>query len=427
MVQAGVAVATGVIAARVLGPTGEGELAAIQTWPMLLATIAMLGIPEALVFYISRTPERSGQFVSTAVTIAMASSLLVGVVAWVFLPDLLSAQRPSVIAAARVFLAIGPLYALVGIPHGALRGARLFVSWNVLRLFPNLVWLGVLISALVIGHGNAIVLSRLFLLGTAVTGFPALIIVRQRLRGKAVPDPHLAPSLLRFGLPSVLTTLPQTINLRLDQLLIVAFLPARSLGLYVVAVAWSGALAPLLSAVGSVLFPHVSAEHGAERQSQMLSTALQGGMVVAIAGCVVLMALAPLGVPLVFGSRFARAVPAAMVLVPAGAILAWAAVAKEGLRGLGRPTVVLIAEVLAAVVTVATLPVLLSRFGIVGASVASLLGYATVGVFTAVAISRIAHLPLRSLVVPTWSSTKSTVHRSISLLRGRRRGRDSND
>jgi O-antigen/teichoic acid export membrane protein len=229
--------------------------------------------------------------------------------------------------------------------------------------------------------------------------------------------------MLRFGLPSALTSLPQTINLRFDQLLIIAFLPARLLGLYVVAVAWSGAVAPLLSAVGSVLFPHVSAERDTDRQGHLLATALQGGALVAAATSVPFMLLAPFGLPLVFGSRFAPSVSSALVLVPAGAILAWAGIAEEGLRGLGRPTIVLVAEVVAAVVTVAALPVLLHTHGILGAAVASLLGYSTLAVFTVLAISRSTHQRIRPLIIPTWPVTKSLVARSISLIPVRQHSR----
>jgi len=229
--------------------------------------------------------------------------------------------------------------------------------------------------------------------------------------------------MLRFGLPSTLTSIPQTINLRFDQLLIIAFLPARSLGFYVVAVAWSGAVAPLLSAVGSVLFPHVSAERDTDRQGRMLATALQGGALVAAATSVPFMLLAPFGLPLVFGSRFAPSIPSALVLVPAGAVLAWAGITEEGLRGLGRPTIVLVAEGVGAVVTVATLPVLLTTYGIFGAAVASLVGYSTVAVVTVVAISHSTHQKVRSLVIPTWPVTKSLVARGASLLPGRHRQR----
>ena len=130
------------------------------------------------------------------------------------------------------------------------------------------------------------------------------------------------------------------------------------------------------------------------------------------------MLAAPFGLPLVFGSRFAPSIPSALVLVPAGAILAWSGIAEAGLQGLGRPTIVLVAEVVAAAVTVAALPVLLHTYGIFGAAVASLLGYSTVAAFTVVAISRSTHQTVRSLVIPTWPVTKSLVVRSVSLLPG---------
>ena len=129
--------------------------------------------------------------------------------------------------------------------------------------------------------------------------------------------------------------------------------------------------------------------------------------------------LAPVALPLVFGARYAPSIPSALVLVPAGAILAWAGIAEEGLRGLGRPTIVLAAESAAAVVTLASLPVLLHFFGIMGAAVASLLGYTTIAVFTASAISRSTHLPLHQLMVPSPAAMKSMMLRGISALPSR--------
>lgn len=414
-------VGTGILAARLLGPSGEGELAAIQTWPLLLGTLAMLGLDSALVYFVARHPERSKQLTSTASLIGLLSALAVGTVAWFALPFLLSAQHPQVVSAARVFLLIGGIYAVVGIPHGSLRGAHAFSAWNLSRIAPGLAWLCILLTSWLLGHPNAIPLSRWYLAGITVCGLPILVVANRRLQGPLKPDVRLAPEMLRFGLPSALTSLPQTINIRFDQLLIIAFLPARSLGFYVVAVAWSGGVAPMLTAVGSVLYPHVSAERDTERQGQLLAQALQGGALLAAATSVPFILLAPFGLPLVFGARFAPAIPSALVLVPAGAILAWAGIAEEGLRGLGRPTVVLVAEVVAAVVTVAALPVLLHTNGIFGAAVASLLGYSTVALFTAVAISHSTRRGIRPLVIPTWPVTKSLVVRSFSLLPGHRR------
>jgi O-antigen/teichoic acid export membrane protein len=215
--------------------------------------------------------------------------------------------------------------------------------------------------------------------------------------------------------------LPQNINLQLDQLLIVAFLPARSLGLYVVAVTWSGATAPSLSAVGSVLFPHVSAARDPGRKAHLLATALQSGVLVAVAITVPFTLLAPVGVPLIFGHDFAPAIPSALLLVPAGAILAWAGIAEQGLLGLGRMKAVVMTEAVGAVVTVGTLPLLLHTSGIFGAAVASLLGYSAFAVSAVVVISRSTHQPVRTFVIPTRSTAISLVARSVGLLRLRLR------
>jgi O-antigen/teichoic acid export membrane protein len=421
MMLAALAVATGVIAAHALGPSGDGELTAIQTWPVMLGTLAMLGLDNALVYFISREPERGKQFTSTAVIIGITSSIALAGVAWFALPLLLSAQRSSVISAARVFLLIGVIYAVVGIPHGSLRGSNSFTAWNIFRVAPGLAWLCIITSSSLTGHANAIPLSRWYLAAVLACGIPILVVVNKKSKGKIYLDPAAGRQMLRFGLPSALTSVPQTINLRFDQLLIIAFLPARLLGFYVVAVAWSGGVAPLLSAVGSVLFPHVSAERNVERQGHLLARALQSGILVAAVTSLPFIALAPFCLPLIFGARFAPAIPSALVLVPAGALLAWSGIAEEGLRGLGRPGIVLFAEIAAAAVTLAALPVLLALDGILGAAIASLLGYGAIALFVSVAISRITDQRLYALIMPTWPVTHLLVVRSVSLMRARRR------
>ena len=413
---AALAVATGVTAARILGPDGEGELAAIQTWPLVLGTLSMLGLDSAVVYFIARQPDKGRQFTTTATVIGLLSSMVVGGATWFVLPYLLSAQRPQIVSAARVFLLVGIIYALVGIPHGSLRGARSFTAWNLFRIAPGLAWLFILLGSWAFRHPNAIPISEWYLGSLLVCGLPFLIPVSRRLKGTFRPDFRLAGGMLRFGIPSALTSLPQTINLRFDQILIIAFLPARSLGFYTVAVAWGGGVAPVLSAIGSVLFPQVSAEVDAQRREYLLARALQVGTLVAIATSLPLMLLAPVGLPLIFGARFAPSIPSALLLVPAGAILAWSGVAEEGLRGLGRPTIVFVAEIVASGVTVATLPPLLHTYGIFGAAIASLLGYSTVAIVAVIAISRSTQQTVLFLVIPRWALTKSLVVRSFALL-----------
>ena len=144
--------------------------------------------------------------------------------------------------------------------------------------------------------------------------------------------------------------------------------------------------------------------------------ALQAGTLVAVATSPPFMLLAPVGLPLVFGARFAPSIPSALLLVPAGAILAWAGVAEERLRGLGRPTIVLTAEASRGCGDGRDIAAAAAHLGIFGAAITSFLGYFTVAIVAVIAISRSTHRSVLFLVIPGWAFIKSLVPRSFSLL-----------
>ena len=411
-----IGVATGLLAARILGPKGEGELAAIQTWPLLFATVAMLGLPEAIVYHISRDCRRGKQYVATGVLVGLLSFTVVALLGWSVLPPLLAAQPAAVIDAARVFLIVGILYAILGIPNQSLRGADRYVAWNLYRIAPGMGWLMLLLISAATFHFDPVLLSRWFLVEVTAAGLPFLLVVNRSLHGSWKPEYDLSRRLVRFGLPTVLTTVPQLVSLRLDQLLIIAFLPSQSLGFYVVAVAWSGATAPLLSAVGQVLFPRVARQPDQRLQAQMLATALRGSGLVAAITSVGLASVTPWILTFAYGAKFAPSVPSALVLIPASAILAWAGIAEEGLRGLGRPSSILVAEGMGAIVTILALPGLLMLDGILGAAVASLLGYTAVAVTASLLISRQTTYSVRSLLIPTCGDAKHLFLRIARLM-----------
>lgn len=366
---------TGTVAARLLGPQGRGELAAIQTWPSFIATIAMLGLPEALVYYCARDPARAGRYLGSAVSIGLLASLPFMLLGYLAMPFLLSAQSAEVVRAARGYLLIVPVFALVGIPYHPLRGLNRFVAWNALRLLAPLAWLVVLLGALIAGPASPERLAFSYLALLALLFVPVALVVVRHVRGPFRPDVRDWGPLLRYGLPAVASTLPQMLNYRLDQLLMMAFLPAQALGLYVVAVAWGGMVQPLVGALGTALFPHVaSGANPAERVRRFLQGS-RLALLLSLGSAGVMLVLTPWALPFLFGRSFGPAVPAALVLVLASAIAAFNGVMEDGLRGLGRPSAVLWAELGGVCVTVVALLILLPQLGILGAALASLLGY----------------------------------------------------
>jgi len=135
-------VVTGTLNARLLGPTGRGELAAIQTIPAALGMFALLGIPSAVGYFVARRRREARILTLTGVGICLAASIPVMIVGYFLMPWLLHSQPPAVIWNARLYLVFVGLQAMVMLPYMALQGLGKFGVWNVLRLAPNFATVG---------------------------------------------------------------------------------------------------------------------------------------------------------------------------------------------------------------------------------------------------------------------------------------------
>jgi len=193
------------------------------------------------------------------------------------------------------------------------------------------------------------------------------------------------------------------LNLRLDQMLMAALLPVHTLGLYVVAVTWSNAVSPLPNALANVLFPQTASKSDPEDRRQVFAIGSRLAVLSAVSIALVVVALTPWVLPLLFGTAFAAAVGPAIVLVGAAAIDAVNGVLEEGLRGLGRPALVLWAELCGLAVTGVSLLLLLGPMGIMGAALASVLGYGAVLVSLIVASRALTRCSPSVLLRPGWA------------------------
>lgn len=415
---AALSIVTGVVSARLLGPHGRGELAAIQTAPGFLATLAMLGMPEALTYFSAREPLRAGRYLATASTLALAACLPSMAAGFVAMPILLHAQRPQIVTAARWCLLVAPIWAVASMPMPVLRGIGAFAQWNAIRVIVLLSIIAVLAVAWATGHVTPAFIAYGWLVYSALLFLPTFwFVFRRGVRGPFVPDQATAGTMLRYGAPCMMTGMPQMLNLRLDQMLMAALLPARDLGLYVAAVAWSGAAAPILNAVGAVMTPAVASAMDVAHGARRLAAGTRVTSALAIVICITLAVVTPIAIPILFGERFRASIPAALVLIPAAGVLGLNQVLQEGLRGLGRPYAVLRAELVGLAVTAVALIVMLWPLGIMGAALASLGGYAAVmAALLAEARSAIGASPAM-LLVPHRNEINSRLRHFRTLVR----------
>lgn len=419
LVLAIMALVTGSLAARLLGPEGRGQLAAIQTWPLLIALLASLGLPDAVVYFTSQMPDRGGSNLASSVVLYLISSIPFVAVGYALMPFLLSAQTPEVISAARWYLLLFvPLQATQGMLLHPLRGRSDFVPWNLLRILYMFGWLAVLFLAGWTQRTTPESLAAAYLVSLVVIGLPVWYVVRRRVPGPYKMDRHLWRPMLNYGLPLAASAVPQMLNLRLDQLAMAALLPAEQLGYYVVAVAWSSATQPLLNSIGTVLFPRVASVSSRPAQLEHLAHITRISTLLALVTGIILLALTPLGILILFGTAYISAIPPAIVLVIAGAMSGVNMILEEGVRGLGVSRVVLRAEAAGLIVTIIALAGLLRPYEIMGAAVASLLGYSAIAFVLLFQLRGISQRSVLYFVRPTRADISISARRVRAIFDG---------
>jgi O-antigen/teichoic acid export membrane protein len=366
---------TGMLAARLLGAEGRGELAAAQAWPLFLANLGSFGVTDAIAYFGARSPVRARAVLATGLMLTVPFVLVaLAAGAWL-LPRVLSDQTMDVRQVATVSLLLVPLLILSTAPSHALRGVGRYRAWNVLRLVAPLAWLMTLVAVRGTDHATVPTLAVAFIGATALAALVTHLHAWWTLAGPAAPEGALVRPMLAYSAPTMAATIPRWLNLRLDQLIVIALLDARALGLYGVAVAWSAAAHPLAEVVAHNAVPALA---GTKDTWQRARLVYRTGAVAAIGTSVLLLAATPILLPLIFGAEFRPAIPVALVMVFAGAVEAINSVGAECLRGVGRPRAVPVAECVGLAVTLVALPLLVLMAGIVGAAAASLLTYTAI-------------------------------------------------
>jgi len=375
-----------ILVARLLGPAGRGELAAITNWAIVGSVVANFGIPDAITYLGRRKAhDLNGMVISSIALTGMCSLLIIGIL-YPTMPWLLHAQSGDIIEFARLYLLI---YLPVQCVNAIVTKIPLILDkwdeWNGLRL--------IVLPAFFLGIGTSYICRKVTAAGIAFSVLAwyviinALICVIEARYLKSWPTLAASRDLLKFGGPRVFGQFSSTLNLRLDQLVMASCMPPQLLGLYAVAVVWSNILTPLVETLSQIVFPHVASKGGTESEKNRICVIMRISITVTLLLTGFLLFLTPVIFPFVFGNDFEQAILPALILVVAAGVLGFKGVAGAVLNGLGQPKYGAIAEILGFIATGVGLAIFLPLWQITGAAIASLLSY-TIAAFYLVAVVR---------------------------------------
>jgi O-antigen/teichoic acid export membrane protein len=160
--------------------------------------------------------------------------------------------------------------------------------------------------------------------------------------------------------------------------------------------------------------PEVAASKSKERAELLWARSLRLAIYMHVALLPILWLTAPLVLKTLFGENFVPATSTFRWLLIAATVWSLGSIVISGLRGFGYPGMSTLARFSAAVVTAGALLILLPRLGIIGAAIASLIGYTVMLVIAMYGFLKKRQLGLweclrpqrRDLVIPGFKSLR---------------------
>ena len=387
---------TGVVLARILGPSDRGTLASMQVIPMMLLPIAAAGIPQACHYYVARDPRKSPEILTASLRLVglfspVAVILGMGLV-------LLSAPNDEVRVGGALLLLAVPAQALLNTAYSGARGGGRIRVWNALRGVPAVTWLLVVVLLGLIGRIDPLNIAAWYAASVSVLCLLGVYFGARDLRSSVddagssdctSPDVE-APSrrqLLGYAGPGLGQSIAGVLSLRFDVLWLTRHSEASEIGLYAAAVAWGSLAAPLVQAIALTRARRVvSAADKATEARRMLTSSAVVVALVGVGGA----GAGFLVFEYIFGSEYSDAIGLAMLMSIAVPIRAAGFVLGETLRALGDSVRPMVSEIAGALVTVVLVAVLVPRHDALGAAIATLLSYSVVaGIQTVFAIRSI--------------------------------------
>lgn len=327
-------VVSGVLAARLLGPSGRGELAVIVSLPMLLVPIGELELPRALAYETSRVGEIPRSLISTSFWVGLFLGCMQALVLILALPLYLPADKLHLLGDSRWFVLYLPAMLVMTTLMGSDQGKGRFGRFSFLLALPTALYVTAVLVLWVGSIASPQTFAAGLLIATLIT-FAVRIWMDWDAISGAKPEWEIARRLLRRGVSYYFPAIAGIALVRGDMFLLVRLLPSDAVGLYAVALAIAlgqlGAVNPFLHVSFSAVAGNSEPRHALEtlahhfRLSQLATVAV--GLLTVI--------VTPWVIRLMFGPQFSGAVVATWLLTGAFSIWGMEQVLEFGLRAAG--------------------------------------------------------------------------------------------
>jgi len=373
-------IASSIIIARGLGPTGKGIVNTLSTFTSFVGLIALLGIHTAVIYY-----SASGRFTYKDIMRNLVSFLLFFTmplaVSLAFLAPFLQGNILKGVPLPLIIIALLliPLNGLSTLLNSILASQQRFKQLFIIGIsssFSLLVLLCVFIILFKLGVVGGMLASWL--------NIPLIIALYLFFLKDCLKPEFFKPyfqkevikGLASYGLKCFLSNILWMTSLRVDVFFVNYFLKPSAVGIYMTGVSYTELIRMLPTAISGPLFPRVSSlpPEEADKFAPFVTRSLT---LFLIPACFIFYFLAPVIIPFFYGKAFIPSVKVVGFLLPG--IILWSYMSQFNayVVGKGYPQVGLYGALISSLLTLVLDITLIPEMGIIGAAIASSITYAS--------------------------------------------------
>jgi O-antigen/teichoic acid export membrane protein len=418
------AIATSIVVARALGPSGKGVYELAMATATLLGIILGFSLSSGVTYVVARGKAKLGALALQLTWFALLVGLLAIAIllalrrtnfAGTFLPAEMQDWGIVAISLLLIFTEMSGYWRsmLIGCQEIIQANWREFISRVAVLLF-MLAAIGVLAA---LGHrASAAALVWIIIAVNLLKGPLFLHALRPFFRKSNVNQLELAENhgwrasvkasgmseVIRFAIPSYLSNLTQFLNYRLDVFLVSFFAGAAAVGLYTLAVTLAQSIWLFSNAAAMVLLPRIASLQEAKMENAAQTARITRLALWLSAMAALLLALvAEFLLTRIYGEAFRGSLAPLMWLLPGVVIFSATNVIASYLAGIGKPRLNWFASLAGLFVTVTLNLLLIPRLNIVGAAISSTASYTTSTILTLWFFVRQSGVPVRNVLMPT--------------------------
>ncbi|MCF7810644.1 polysaccharide biosynthesis C-terminal domain-containing protein [bacterium] len=370
---------TQIVVARTLGPAGKGVFSLTLAVAITLATLVHLSLATGNSHFMGRYPDQRRALAGNSFLMAFLWGAIVTVLVLALKQKLPVEYQPKISPSlwGMALVAIIPLL-LLEYSNGLVMGLDWIKRLSFSLVLKEALILGGVLWLATLGHISVEGAVAIWVTAIVITALFQSFSAWSKIGLRITISPKLFGSMMLFSIQSHAANVFSFLKFRFDFFLIDHFLTSSELGIYSIAVIIVQVLWYLPKAIAQILVPHISwgGDKAAEELTPLLSRL--GFTVAIIGGCL----LSILGRPLIglfFTNSFLPAYPIMLLLLPGAIIYSFAGMLSGDLIGRGLPRYAMFTSIFAFTLNVAVNLVLIPKFGLVGAAIASTITHAFSG------------------------------------------------